>query len=262
MRVKNILSTLFSLLLCATIFSGCSQNASQNKQNEVNAAFAEAVEKFKNTTHEHKVDVLEASDPSIVWDNDTVKSIKWESEINYEVRKNSEGKATDDKIIGLIQTKTHTSTDGTSKITKTYLLDDGFKYVASDDEKYKYEYEPSFESFDYTYPYFNNTEYLDSLELTIDGSQKIFNFTIKKGLRIAAFDCGDYALWDSNVELVDYSGTLTVNENDDNVTLVLNIGYKDKVTGATLKDTITSECNNSTHKLSFPSDLSTYKEQK
>ena len=262
MRVKKILSILFSLLLCATIFSGCSQNASQNKQNEVNAAFAEAVEKFKNTTHEHKIDVLEASDPSIVWDDDTVKSIKWESEINYEVRKNSEGKATDKKIIELIQTKIHTSTDGTSKITKTHLLDDGFKYVASDDEKYKYEYEPAFEAFGYTYPYLNNIEHLKSLELVVDGSQKIFKFTIWKILRWAAFDCGDYALWDSNVELVDYSGTLTVNENDDNVTLVLNIGYKDKVTGATLKDTITSECNNSTHKLSFPSDLSTYKEQK
>ena len=261
MRAKKILSTLFSLLLCATIFSGCSQNASQNKQNEVNAAFAEAVEKFKNTTHEHKVDILEASDPSIVWDDDTVKSIKWEAEINYEVRKNSEGRVTDDKIIKLIQTKTHTSTDGTSKITKTYLPDDGFKYVASDDEKYKYEYEPSFDSFGYTYTYLN-PEALENLELTVDGSRKVFNFTIRKVLRFAYFDCGGYALWDSNVELVDYSGTLTVNENDDNVTLVLNIGYKDKVTGATLKHTTTSERYNSTHKLSFPSDLSTYKEQK
>ncbi len=260
MRFKKITSILFSLLLCITVLGGCSRNASQNKQNEVNAAFAEAVEKFKNTTHEHGVDVLEASDPSIVWDDDTVKSIKWEYETNYEIRKDSEGKTTDDKIIERIQTKTYSATDGTSKIAKTYLPGNGFKYCTSDDEKYKYEYEPSFESFGYTHPYLN-TEALESLELAVDGSQKIFKFAIKKDLRWAAFDCGDYALWDSNVELVDYSGTLTVSENDDNVTLVLNVGYKDKVTGATLKDTITSECNNSTHKLSFPSDLSNYKEE-
>ncbi len=261
MRFKKTTSIFFSLLLCVTVLGGCSRNTSQNKQNEVNAAFAEAVEKFKATTHEHGVDVLEASDPSIVWDDDAVKSIKWEYDTNYEIRKDSEGKTTDKKIIELIQTKTYLAIDGTSNITKTYLPGNGFKYCASDDEKYKYEYEPSFEAFGYTYPYLN-PEALESLELAVDGSQKIFKFTIWKVLRWAAFDCSNYALWDSNVELVDYSGTLTVNENDDNVTLVLNIGYKDKVTGATLKNTITRECNNSTHKLSFPSDLSTYKEQK
>ena len=253
---------VFSLLLCAAVFSGCSSNSTQNKQDEVNAAFAEAVEKFKATTHEHRVDVLEASDPSIVWDDDTVKSIKWESEINYEIRKNSEGKITDNKVTGLVQTKNHTATDGTSQITKTYLPGDGFRYVDGEEKKIKHKYEPSFESFGYTYPYLNNIEYIKSLELNVDGSQKNFKFNLMKGLRLAAFDCGDYALWDSNVELVDYSGTLTVNENDDTVTLVLNIGYKDKVTGATLKNTITSECYNSAHKISFPSDLNTYKEEK
>ena len=81
-------------------------------------------------------------------------------------------------------------------------------------------------------------------------------------MRLAAYDSGSYALWDSNFELVDYSETLTVNENDDTVTLVLNIGYKDKVTGETLRNTITGECYNSVNKLSFPSNLHIYKEEK
>lgn len=259
-KLKKVSTFLAGILLSVPLFIGCSNQSSQNKQDEVNTAFAAAIEKLKNTTHEHATDVLEASDPSIVRNNDTFKSMKWEYETNYEVKTNSDGKPTDDKITSEVLVKTTNTTDGKTTIKKTYIPGDGYKYVESGNEKYKTEDKLSFQSFEYNFPYFN-VECIDSLNLTTNGSQQTFNFTIKKDYKYADWDCGSYVKWDSDVELVDYSGSLTVDDNSDTVKVVLNIGYKDKKTGATLKDTIISECDNSPHELTFPSDLSTYKEK-
>lgn len=264
MSVKKILSILFSLLLCATIFSGCSSNFSRDKQNEVNAAFAEAVEKLKNTTHEHGSSLIETSDSSMFsldfqeHYGNTVSSIKYDFELNFDVRKNGIGNVIDARLAESITTITATHTSGNILTIKSYVPDDGYAYTDAGSYKSKSKHSTDF-TIDNLFPYLN-TEYLEEVSLETNGEQKIFHFKVLSSYsRLLT----NFLMLDDNIrktgdiEVVDFSGTL-VTDGSDKISLTNNVEYKNKDTNEVLKLTQSSVQDNSSHELEFPNDFDSY----
>ena len=266
MRVKKIFPLLFSLLLCAAVFSGCSSNSTQNKQNEVNGAFAEAVEKFKNTTHAHGTRAMEASDSSMFnldfreLFGDEVLSVKWSWDANLDVRENKDGNVIDYRSPQLVSTTLATDSSGTISEIKTYFPDDGYSYVNTGSRKTKSKQTSEFVSIYRDFPYLD-VAYLEEITLDTDNNKKTFNFKVaspQRDLLTNFYPLDDFVNKINAIKLVDFGGTLTTDDKSDQVLLTINIEYKNIKTNETLKYSQSVNRSNSTHKLEFPNDLDSY----
>ena len=266
-KFKKVCRGIFGLLLCLTMLGGCSSTPSQDKQNnkvnEVKAAFSTAVEKFLAATHEHSVETVEVSDASM-WNTDTqmiwgskLQFTKREFEANYEVRKNAEGKATDDKLSQMIEKRTGRYPNGTANIYY-YTPGDGWHYTDFSGMKSKRTLTLGFEALGSRYSYLMPEAIADDITLTTENNKKVFNFTVKSGYQTLV-PADMWTSKDSNVENVEFKGKLAFDEKGDKTTLSLDLKYKDKATNHTLNYTLISNCDNEPHDLPFPSDLSTYK---
>ena len=135
LKAKKVCMVVFSLLLCAAVFSGCSSNSTQDKQNEVNAAFAEAVVKLNNSTHLHGTVSMEASDISMFnldfheRYGDTVSSIKWSYDVDFDVKKNNSGNVTDYRVTRSVFDKIVTHLNGEVSEVKSCSPDGGYGYT-------------------------------------------------------------------------------------------------------------------------------------
>lgn len=270
MRLKKILSMFFSLLLCATIFTGCSRNSFQSKQNEIYATFAEALKKFKNTTHSHGTHLIETSDSSMFnldfhkLYGSTVSSIKWDFGVNSDVRENNNGNVTDYRRAQSITTITTEYSDKKVSTIESYVPDDGYIYTNAGSYKTKSKHTTDFISVDNVFPYLN-IEHLEEITLDTQNDKKTFNFKVsspQRHLLTNFYPVDDFVNKSSAIELVDFNGMLVTNDNSDQVSLTINIKYKNKETNEILTYTHSHNRDNSHHKLEFPSDLSTYKEEK
>lgn len=102
-------------------------------------------------------------------------------------------------------------------------------------------------------------DYIENITLTTEGSQKIFNFNYKPNMIFAWYFVACNCLKeDSDVELTNFSGTLTIDEKNNIVKETFTADYRDKVIGATAKYTFTGEYSNNNQELVFPEDLSSY----
>lgn len=271
-----LLSVMLSLVVSAY---GCSGNSSQTKKEEtksssqeatqnksedaVKTSLEKAIDKYYSSTYSRTVDVLEVGDPSILSSNirdsfgDSLKSVKWEYEDIYELKKDSAGKVTDYKIVADVDTTTVTFVDGSSVQTSTYIKD-GFQYEDSADGKVKFPYVSEFESIGYELLSIDNVK---DISLTTENSQRVYKFNFNSSLILARYALEDVVRSDSGVELVEFSGTLIENDKDSTVKFTIRAVYKDKSTGATLTDVIAEECNSTiTGGLKYPEDLSSYQE--
>lgn len=270
MSLKRLSTVLFSFLLCVTIFAGCDIKSSEQKQNEVNADFAEAVQKFKNASHVHGVNLIDATDSSmfnletIETYGDTLSSIKLDFEINLELQKDGNGNATDAKRDQSITTITTTYSNGDIATATSYELDGGYVYYNDGLNKIKHKNTADFNSTDSVFSYLN-PEYLEEISLSTENNQKIFNFKVMpqyKPLLTNFSPIDDMVRKNSNIEIVGFYGNLVVDGNSDQVSLTVNIEYENRKTNERLTYTLSQNRNNSTHELQFPNDLKDYEEKK
>lgn len=263
-------SLCLNLYACSgnpSTLSTSSSASSQSEQDEINAAFEEAVERYKGTTYAKGEETIEASDASMFSDDaisirPTLKNARKSSleyERVYEVRKDASGKVTEDKQIEEIGTMTTTLADGTVIKTKIYFPGNGFLYFNGGPEsKSKMTVSRNFNSTDKQYQYLN-LECLENLRSTKNGSNRVFEFEINQnGSLDRWFDF--YAREDGNVTRKHYSGKLTVDDATGKITLELWLELQNEETGHTLKMTHKSVCDNTTPELNFPDNLESYKE--
>ena len=266
-KIKKISLVLLSMLFCVTMY-GCGtgeKSEQKNNQEAVAAEFAKAIEQYKSAKFEHCVDTIDVSSPSILEDVPIITEgyltqWKWDDRTVYEIKKDSEGKATDEKIIKELSTETMTFSDGkTESVTTAYK--DGYMYYL--DSKFKIKHEYKFKSFEYTEPHLN-IDNIEDITLTKDGSKNIFKFKLKQDPILARLSATGFIIDDSNVKLVDYSGQLIVDTSNETVRLILNIEFKNQEDGATFKNVIDSECSENVPEnvpeLEFPSDLDSYQD--
>ena len=264
-KIKKLSLVLLGMLFCVTMY-GCGageKSEQKNNQEAVAAEFAKAIDKYRATTYQHAVQTVEVSDPSIchkdflTYFGDKLKSLKSEADVIFESRKDSADKVTDYKILKSNQKSTISFFDDLkNKVVEFYTPGDGYGYTKIDNEKSKSKAENHFTSFAYS---ILTADSVENVTLKTEGTKQIFDFEFKKDLRLTAND-GNFVREDSDIELTAFKGTLTIDSSTGLIVCEQIEEFKDKNTGATLKEIEVRESSNKVPELEFPKDLNTYKE--
>ena len=266
-KIKKISLVLLSMLFCVTMY-GCGageKSEQKNNQEAVAAEFAKAIDKLNATPYKHCIDTMEVSDMSIMYDGakdyygDKLKSERTESDAIYEIKKDSDGKPTDSKYLKGLGKATMSFSDGSAdKVGYYYEPGDGYYYSNEDGKKTKYKSgDAKFRSFVYKTLRADTAE---NVKLKTEGSKQIFTFDFKKDLRLTSND-GDWVRDDSDIIVTLFKGTITIDDSKNSIVYEEIEEFKDKKTGATLKEVEVWECSNNVPELEFPKDLNTYKEE-
>ena len=261
-NLKKFATTFLSVLLCVAMV-GCSNKPKENKDAEVRAEFQKAFEAYKEMTYDSWTYDFEVSDSSILSEEkrekygDNFKSISEKGITIFEHKRDESNKITDCIVSKQAYTRTVTDKDGKVKVEKVYVPGDGYKYEDKDGTKTKTKYVSSFRSFAYDSL---NIDNIENITLATEGNKKIFKFNYRTNPVIDLYcGWGSYLRIDSNIEIKNFSGTLTVDEKNNTMKETMNAEYVDKKTGVTAKGTMVGNYSKINQELTFPKDLDAYK---